>query len=48
MKKRNKMEQIALKLGGVGCLFVAVYAWSHGIQNGWIIALGIIGALEAL
>ena len=43
-----EMEHIASKIGGIGCLIAAVYAWSHGIQNGWIIALGVMGALEAL
>lgn len=42
------MNEIAIKIGGVGCLFVAVYAWVHGIQNGWIIALGILGVLQTI
>lgn len=42
------MSEIAEKIGGVGCLAVAVWAYTNGWQNGWIIALGVIGALEAL
>lgn len=42
------MENIAMKIGGLGCLLISIYAWTNGIQNGWIIALGVLGALEAL
>lgn len=42
------MKEIAEKIGGLGCLVVSIWLFTHGYQNGWVIALGVLGALEAL
>ena len=42
------MKEIAHAIGGIGCLAVAAWFYMNGYQNGWVIALGVFGALEAL
>lgn len=42
------MRKLAEKIGGLGCLIIAVWLYEHGYTNGWIIALGVLGAIEAL
>ena len=46
--RRNGLFRLAEVIGGLGCLAASIWLYVHGYQNGWIIALGVIGALEAI
>lgn len=35
-------------MGGVVVLLSGVYLWTHGYQNGWVIAMIVFGILEAV
>lgn len=42
------MKEIAQAISGVGILAVSAWLYMNGYNNGWIIALGVFGVLEAL
>lgn len=46
--RKHGLVRLAEVIGGLGCLAASIWLYVHGYQNGWIIALGVIGALEAL
>lgn len=35
-------------LGGVVVLLCGIHLWMHGYQNGWVIAMIVIGTLVAI
>lgn len=42
------MEKIAQAIGGVGILAVSAWLYMNGHQSGWVIGLGVFGALQAM